>query len=245
MVFNYTASQYFWYFTTRLGEAQILLPAALLAAGTLLARHNGRALAGWWMGLLALATLLTTASKVAFMGWGLGWPALDFTGISGHSMFAAAVYPVLAATLAAQAAPLWQRSAIALGCTLALLVGVSRVVIGVHSASEVMAGLLLGASASALPLAWTRIPPRSIGPMIPALVAAWLVIMPMQAPASQTHSWVTRMSLALSGRSEPYTRADLHRGLQSRRKSLSPDRAASPQMGVQGVLGGSAAPALR
>lgn len=220
MVFNYTAFEYFWYFTTRLGEAQILLPAALLAAGTLLARHNGRALAGWWMSLLALAILLTTASKVAFMGWGLGWPALDFTGISGHAMFSAAVYPVLAATLAARATRQWQRGAIVLGCALALLVGVSRMVIGVHSASEVIAGLLLGGAASALPLAWARIPPQSIGPLIPFLVAAWLAIMPIQAPASQTHSWVTRMSLMLSGRAEPYTRADLQRGLQSQARPV-------------------------
>jgi membrane-associated phospholipid phosphatase len=220
MVFNYTASQHFWYYTTRLGEAQILLPAALLAAGMLLARRHdrdhGRALAGWWMGLLALAILLTTASKIAFMGWGLGWPALDFTGISGHAMFSAAVYPVLAATLAARSTPLRQRSAIVAGCLLALLIGVSRVVIGVHSVSEVVAGLLLGGAASALPLAWARVPARSISPMIPAGLALWLALMPISAPASPTHSWVTRMSLMLSGRSEPFTRADLHRGLEAR-----------------------------
>jgi membrane-associated phospholipid phosphatase len=211
MIFNYTASQYFWYFTSRLGEAQILLPAALLAAGTLLLRHNGRALAWWWMSLLGAAIAVTTASKVAFMGWGLGWPAIDFTGISGHSMFAAAVYPVLAATLAARATPGRQRAAIALGCALATLVGWSRIMLGVHSPSEVLAGLLLGGAASAVPLACARLPAQSIGPLIPVAVAAWLLVMPMQAPASQTHSLVIRMSLMLSGRSEPYTREDLHR----------------------------------
>jgi membrane-associated phospholipid phosphatase len=214
MVFNYTASQYFWYFASRLGEAQILLPAAILAAGTLLLRHNGRSLAWWWMSFLVTAITLTTASKVAFMGWGLGWAALDFTGISGHAMFAAAVYPVLAATLAARAKPDSQRVAIAGGYALALLVGVSRLMLGVHSTSEVLAGLLLGGAASALPLACARLPTRSIGPLIPVAVATWLMVMPIQAPASQTHSWVTRMSLMLSGRNEPYTRENLHRGIQ-------------------------------
>ncbi len=213
MVFNYTASQYFWYYASRLGEAQILLPAALLAAVMLLLRPQGRALALWWMTLLGAAIGLTTATKIAFFGWGLGWPALDFTGVSGHAMFAAAVYPLLAAALSAQASPARQQVAMALGAALALLVGISRLALGVHSVSEVVAGLLVGGAASALPLVWARMPAQSIGPLIPVGLAVWLAVMPISAPASQTHSLVIRMSLALSGRSTPYTRADLHRGI--------------------------------
>jgi membrane-associated phospholipid phosphatase len=204
----------FWLLLTRLGEAQILLPLALLTMGSVLWRakeSGGRAAALGWLALLCLAISLTTASKIAFMGWGLGWAALDFTGVSGHSMFAAAVYPMLAGTLAARWPPGKRYAAIVAGCALALLVGVSRLVIGVHSPSEVVAGLLLGGLASALPFAWAGIAHASISPLVPALVAVWLVIMPVQAPASTTHSLVTRLSLMLSGRSEPFTRADLQR----------------------------------
>lgn len=192
-----------------------MLPVALMAFGSLLWRSqaaSARALAIGWLALFGMAILLTTASKIAFMGWGIGWAALDFTGVSGHSMFAAAVYPLMAGTLAARWSPRWQVLGVAAGFALALLVGLSRLKIGVHSPSEVIAGLLLGGLASALPLAWAGMAPRSISPVIPALIAVWLAIMPVTAPASTTHSLVTRLSLKLSGRSLPFTRADLHRG---------------------------------
>ena len=88
-------SALFWHLLTRLGEMQILLPAALLAMLAMFRRPEARPLAGWWGVFLMTAALITTASKVAFMGWGLGSAELDFTGISGHAMFAAAVYPLL------------------------------------------------------------------------------------------------------------------------------------------------------
>ena len=218
MLSSFPGSISVWLLLTRLGEAQILLPLALMTIGSLLWRakgSSGRALALGWLALFCVAISVTTASKIAFMGWGLGWAALDFTGVSGHSMFAAAVYPLLAGTLAARWSPGKRYAAIGAGFGLALLVGVSRLVIGVHSPSEVVAGLVLGGLASALPLAWAGIAPASISPLIPALVAVWLAIMPVTAPASTTHSLVTRMSLMLSGRSEPFTREDLQRHQQS------------------------------
>lgn len=166
--------------------------------------------------LLGLATLLTTASKVAFIGWGVGWPALNFTGISGHAMFAAAVYPLLLGTLSSRAGPTGRRLAVIAGSLLALLVGVSRMVIGAHSGSEVLAGLLLGRAASAAALALIRLPADLISPLIPAAVALWLALTPAHAPPSQTHSMVTQLSLKLSGHATPYTRADMLREWEQR-----------------------------
>src|SRR5450631_2630711 len=117
---------HFWHLLTRLGEAQILLPAALLALVTMLRHPDSRSLAAWWMALLGLAAFVTTASKVAFIGWGIGWPELNFTGISGHAMFAAAVFPLLLGTLATGAARAGRHLAIVVGCALAALVGASR-----------------------------------------------------------------------------------------------------------------------
>jgi membrane-associated phospholipid phosphatase len=222
MFSSYPGSISTWLLLTRLGEAQILLPLALMTLGALLWRPSGlsaRPVALSWLLLFGVAISITTASKIAFMGWGLGWAALDFTGVSGHSMFAAAVYPIVAGTLASRWSPGKRTAAIGAGFALALLVGVSRLVIGVHSPSEVVAGLLLGGLASALPLAWAGIAPGSISPVIPALVAAWLAVMPATAPASNTHSLVTRMSLMLSGRSEPFTRQDLQRSQSISRSS--------------------------
>lgn len=78
-------------------------------------------LQGWLVGL-GLASLATTASKVAFMGWGIGLPEIDFTGISGHTMLAMAVYPLLFATLASQLSPQYQRVPVGAGFVLALMV---------------------------------------------------------------------------------------------------------------------------
>jgi membrane-associated phospholipid phosphatase len=209
----------FWHLLTRLGEAQILLPAGLLAALCLLRRPEGRPLVAWWLALLGLATLLTTASKVAFIGWGVGWPELNFTGISGHAMFAAAIYPLLLGTLNSRAGPTGRRLAVVVGGVLALLVGASRIVIGAHSGSEVLAGLLVGGAASAAALALIRLPRDLISPLIPAGVALWLAVTPAHAPPSQTHSMVTRLSLKLSGHATPYTRADMLREWKQRRST--------------------------
>src|SRR5882757_5482635 len=172
-------SLHFWHLLTRLGEAQIQLPAALLAALVMLRHPDARPLAVWWMALLGVAALVTTASKVAFIGWGIGWPELNFTGISGHAMFASAVYPLLLGTLASNA-PSWGRHlAIVAGYALAILIAGSRVVVGAHSVSEVLAGLLVGGTVSVAALAWARLPRALIGPVIPAAVALWLTLMPV------------------------------------------------------------------
>jgi membrane-associated phospholipid phosphatase len=199
----------FWLLFTRLGEAQILLPAAFLAMAALTRQAAGRMLAGRWLKLLAVGVALTTASKVAFIGWGWGWPALDFTGVSGHAMFAAAVYPVLLATLLPAARPgardrRW--AAAALGALLALLVGISRVRVQAHSVSEVLAGLALGGTVSLLTLRRLSGLPAALSPWVAAAAAAWFVVTPVHAPASQTHQMVTRLALALAGHDRPFQR---------------------------------------
>jgi len=203
----------YWRALTRLGEAQVLLPAALLTALAVLRRPQARPLVAWWLALLSAAALLTTATKVAFFGWGIGWPELNFTGVSGHTMFAAAVYPVLFGTLASGAPRTGRLLAIAGGCSLALLIGVSRMMVGAHSLSEVVAGCLVGGTVSALVLTAGHLPRTLVGPVLPVIVVVWLGLMPAHAPASTTHSAVIRLSLKLSGNSVPYTRSEMLRGL--------------------------------
>jgi membrane-associated phospholipid phosphatase len=208
----------YWQLITRFGEVQILLPAALLAALALLRRPDTRSIAVLWIASLSVALLLTTASKVAFIGWGIGWPELNFTGISGHAMVAAAVYPLLLGALASHVPRLDRRVAVGAAYAIALLVGISRVVLEEHSASEVLAGLLVGGAASATTLDLVRLQRAVISPAIPAVVAVWLALMPSVGPPSETHSVVTRLSLMLSGHKTPYTRSDMmreHRSIQT------------------------------
>lgn len=213
-------SLHFWRLLTRLGEAQILLPAALLLAWVLVRRLDARPLALRWMALLGAAALLTTATKVAFIGWGIGWPEANFTGISGHAMFAASVYPLLLGTLASRAPRAGRLFAVVAGCALALMIGISRVVLGAHSVSEVLAGLLLGGTVSAGAMGLMHAAQGLVGPAIPATVALWLALTPAHAPASQTHSAVTRLSLMLSGHKTPYTRSEMLR--EHRRRQTAP-----------------------
>ncbi|OYT98385.1 MAG: hypothetical protein CFE40_10500 [Burkholderiales bacterium PBB1] len=202
-----------WNLVTRLGEAQILLPAALLTASWFVWRDRSPRLAVVWMGGIAAATLVTTASKIAFMGYGLGWAALDFTGVSGHSMFAAAIYPLtgvaIASAVAGMQAPRWWRLGLAIGMLLALLVGLSRVAVEAHSWSEVVAGLLVGGAVPWWAARAERAPPARHSLWLPVVVCVWLGSALPNAPPSPTHGWVTQLALAISGRDQPYTRADL------------------------------------
>ena len=203
----------FWPLVTGFGDGLMLFPVALLFAAWLARRAEGRPLARRWLVLLIGAIVLTSLSKLAFIGWGLGVASLDFTGISGHAMFASAVYPLLAAALAGPADRRRQFAAAAAAYGLAVLVAVSRVMLDLHSVSEAVAGVLVGGTASALALLATR-PPRSRAPLLllPFALASWFWLTPAQELThSRSHGVVTDLALALSGRPTPYTRNDMLR----------------------------------
>jgi undecaprenyl-diphosphatase len=70
----------------------------------------------------------------------------SYSFASGHSLFAGCLYGVLGGMLAAAAPRPWQRYAV-LACALALIagVGLSRVYLGVHYPTDVIAGFALAA----------------------------------------------------------------------------------------------------
>lgn len=203
-----------WWLVTRLGEAQIVLPVMFASTAWLLRRPANLRLVGGWSCFVLAAVLVTLATKVAFIGFGIGAAAVNFTGVSGHAMFAAVVYPLLACVLTTEQPPLQRRCAVAAGVGVALLVGLSRLVVGAHSGSEVLAGLAVGGLASTAALRLARHPVSAVPVWLPVGLALWLGVTPVGAPASATHGMVTRLSLALSGRALPYTRSEMLRALQ-------------------------------
>ena len=212
-----------WLLITRLGEALILLPAAALLALWLVWRGRSVRLAAVWVMGLGAAIGVTIASKIAFIGYGMGFAPLDYTGISGHSMLAAAIYPLASMValhaLAGPAAPDWRRTGLSLGIALAVLVGVSRVAIGAHSWVEVLMGLALGAVVSAAALHARRLPAMRSALWLPVILTLWLGLTPAGAPPSDTHGLITQWALQVSGRSVPYTRGDMHAAwLQQQRR---------------------------
>ena len=216
----------FWLAVTRLGEAQILLPAFLAGALWLaLARpagalrrlaqgnahehdHPARRSAWRWMAGIVVVAGITTISKVAFLGFGYGIAALDFTGFSGHSMFAWSILPVIGAIVGG-------RGGAVAGVLMAALITYSRVDLGAHSWSEAIAGMVLGAAAAGWTLADYLAHPGAVRApwWLPLLLVVWLTLLPMHAPPSRTHSLVVAVSLKLSGRPRPYTRFELLAGL--------------------------------
>lgn len=216
-----------WELVTRLGEAQLMLPSALALVGWLAWRGERRS-ALLWAAMLGLAVGLTTASKIAFIGWGLGIPSLNFTGISGHAMHAAAVFPLLLRCAVASNGRAVQHIAVALGYAIALLVAISRVAVGAHSAPEVVAGFAVGGAASALSLVFGAVPhvhlPRWL---LAALVVAQL-LNPAAAPSLPTHDMVTEVALWLSNHDKPYTRGMMLRQERKRLKALPAATARGP-----------------
>lgn len=202
---------WWWSQITRLGEAQILLPAMGLALLWLRRQPGGPRLALAWLLATGVAVAITTTSKIAFLGFGIGYAPLDFTGFSGHAMFAAALMPLLLRLALGPRTADGRRRVLILGYLLALAVAVSRVKVGAHSVSEVVAGYGLGAAASALALQAGRWPALPLARWMPVVLLAWVLLGVVGAPASRTHDWVTRLSLALSGRPQAYQRWEMHR----------------------------------
>lgn len=199
-------SEVSWNLLTRLGEAQILLPAMLVTLLWLSLRSHTPRAALVWGGCTAASALVTTANKVAFFGWEMGYAPLNFTGISGHAMFAAAVLPVLARVLVADGGPRLQRAAVLSGTALAALIAVSRVQVLAHSPAEALLGFLLGMGTALLALRGMHVPRVHASRLLVYGVMAWMTLTINNAPPSQTHSMVMRLSVALSGRDAPYTR---------------------------------------
>lgn len=132
---------------TALGEPTVLVAAGFLVAGWLWWRQQGR---------LALALLL-----VVLVGRGLSEvqkytaarmrPALEPHLVvvktpsfpSGHATSSMIFY--LALALALTAGKSWHRPAVAMAVLLSLLIGTSRVMLGVHWPSDVIGGWAFGA----------------------------------------------------------------------------------------------------
>lgn len=196
----------FWNLLTRLGEAQLLLPAMFATCLWLVLRSHKPRAALVWGGCTAVAALLTTITKVAFFGWEIGYAPLNFTGISGHAMFSTAVLPVLLRVLVSDRGPRRQAAAVAAGVLLAALVAWSRVLVLAHSPVEALLGFALGLAAALAALRGMHAPPLHAPRTLVAGLAAWMLLTPAGAPPSPTHSMVMRLSVALSGRDEPYQR---------------------------------------
>lgn len=199
----------YWAAISNLGDIAITAP---LAAGIAVFFAIGRAWrpALWWSIFFVFGLMLVLVSKVAFIGWGIGNQALDFTGFSGHAMRAMAIFPVLGYLLAKKipASGGIRFMALLIFLGMAVIVGVSRFILHVHSWSEVFSGWIIGATLSFyfifLVRHWTSF---SVFPVLIMVMITPLLITPYIEP-TPTQAWVTDLSLYLSGHEQPFIRDD-------------------------------------
>lgn len=134
---------------TLLGNSALLLPLAGLFAILLWRRHSLPAAVAW-IGVLLVCAGVLAMLKVA--GHACDFHVFDarLTSPSGHAALSATVYGAVG-LVAARRFDGWRRRALLLAVVGVVgAVGLSRVVLGMHSAPEVVVGLALGAMAVAV-----------------------------------------------------------------------------------------------
>lgn len=198
-----------WFEIIDSGDTEYSIPLACGVWATLALARAWRALAAWTV-LFGAVVVIVLLSKIGYRGWGSGIPALEFRSISGHAARAAALWPVLLALLARAAGLASVRWCVALGYGYAVLMAVLLVRFDRHAPAEALAGLVLGAVASAVflrhvprhaPLPGDRAPRWALALPGGALVCAAVFL---ADPAAHT-TLITRTALYLSGHATPYS----------------------------------------
>ncbi|MBP0596901.1 phosphatase PAP2 family protein [Herbaspirillum sp. LeCh32-8] len=195
-----------WHTITFLGDSAFTVPGACMVALWL-------GLNGWWRQMLrwllafGVAMMIVVITKLLFMGWNITPPLLyNFTGISGHTASATALYLTLAVLLTEGRSAQARGLALTLACALLLSVGLSRFMIKVHSASEVVTGLMVGAAAAwwfCRGLAPER---KSLRASLVLVAAAAFMLTGTAGQPAPTQALLKQIAQSLSGRDQVYSR---------------------------------------
>jgi membrane-associated phospholipid phosphatase len=197
-----------WQHITHLGSANVLMPMIALTVVALWQAYQKLAV-GIFMFILLAAIIITLISKIIFLGWGIGIASLDFTGISGHTLLATSVFPILFSWMMSPIHGKFRYSGELVGLLLALVVGLSRIVVGAHSLSEVVAGWLLGLIVCGITLnAIER--PTNIPHFFRYITLSFLLMINLTSiNYLPSHDWEVKLALLLSGHNASYTRQHL------------------------------------
>ena len=172
----------FWVFVTSLGNSTSLVAASLLLAAALhrLKRSGDGAR---FVLLLLLCIALNSTLKWVFQvprpDMGLGLSGFSFP--SGHSSASAAFFAMLAILLGTGQRLPWRRLAYLCALLPALLIGISRIMLGAHWPLDVLAAWCEGLMAAALLRLWLLRPQRNLKPIdgwhIGALTGGILILL--------------------------------------------------------------------
>jgi len=205
--------QSLWLAVTWLGDSGLLLPAAASIALWLSLSRRTWPTALLWVVLFGSAGFIVMCSKLAFMGWGIGSVRFNFTGFSGHTALSGSVWPVVFWLMASRRTHPVRVAAAFAGWGLAFVIGVSRLALFAHSASEVITGLALGVATSASFLLLQTGRPHS---RIPAALIAVGLLLPLTVLSpgtpAPTHNLLEVLAMWLADTDQVYTREHLLQG---------------------------------
>ncbi|MEN5119039.1 phosphatase PAP2 family protein [Luteimonas sp. TWI662] len=202
-----------WKALTLLGDAVLVVPMLIGLAVWLRVRPVAPRLSNTkllqWAGIVAASLALVAGSKIAFYGWGTGIRRWDLTCFSGHAVLAWLLWPVLFALLVPPQHRALRVTATLAGAALATSVAWSRVPIGAHPASEVIAGMALGVGACFSTLRLLRRLALDLrGVAVAAGLAGALTLGTTQAmPRPDTERLFAKAGVALSGAEKPQSRS--------------------------------------
>jgi hypothetical protein len=120
---------------------------AFFAVVAFLERRAWRVAASWPLFLLS-AIAIGTATKVMYYAWDIEFGFGKFHGFSGHTLRAAAVYPVFVYALLAGSSRFRVFGGLLLGSLIACMVAMGAVRNEVHTFAEALAGAITGAIAA-------------------------------------------------------------------------------------------------
>jgi membrane-associated phospholipid phosphatase len=185
-----------------------MAPMALVVAVWLLVSRAWRGALGW-VALFGMGTLLVVCTKIGYLGWGIGIRSLNFTGISGHAMTATSTLTVAGYLTGDRYSKFVATLGACLGCVIALMIAISRIVLGFHSPAEAVIGSALGFSIAMATIGMIREHPKAATvPFIFVFSLLALVII-LHGKEAHTDDLISRIAHYLSGRSIPFTRGGI------------------------------------
>jgi hypothetical protein len=205
-----------WSRITHLGDAAFVLPLLVAAiVGLAIQGPTQRRAAFQWALIITTSLALVAASKIAFYGWGTGIRRWNLTCFSGHTVSAWLAWPALLMLMPPARSRALRIASLVAGIAIAACVGWSRVPLGAHPVSEVIAGTLLGAAAAAwiIRALWNHAFDKSgIATLAVALLAlALLTQAGLKRP--YTEGWFQKIGTSLSPANYPVDRSQWRKDL--------------------------------
>lgn len=165
-------------YLTDFADQAVIVPLVLAIAVTL-------AVQGWrrgafvWLVVVACTFVATVAFKLAFLACSPLFGPMDIHSPSGHVAAATVVSGGLAAMLLRQQASILPAALLA-----AVIIGMSRLVLGMHSLPEVVVGALIGLTGAAALLRFSGPPPRlRVAPLLAVIAVVAGIFHGLHLPA--------------------------------------------------------------